>query len=482
MTISSNSLSSSRTTVLDLNQNVKKNTHRPRLIDSISGIISTIASCFKKQNSSSGESEKSKFYISLNDHGKDDLLDVNYLLRMNISNLQEEISLYDRKIFSGGNKKNLFPIRQTHKHLKSRIEDSLKIEDIHKQNAVFEDIMKSQCKVISDSIKKLDNIKSSKVKTFEKNKINSKEFIENITNKINKSQQRLDKTSLTDKLNSKVKSAPETHQKATMVINEKTATEIKSEQEKTTQHVHKNRFEFNEEFEWCYDSNDLQYLVQKKLTNLPNDFPVITPCLLEDNLDNQSIIDYIDFAGKLNQWNNDFHPNNGNLKTDSNESENEKIITELKNRLKLQQELTEKLQNDKDALQDKINENKEGLKLLKKIVTDDTKIIKSPHIQEKIISKSNESIDNLNNSTEAKENLSEIISSENSEPQKTDSDVKLKKSKRKLTDFNHSEKTMRLHKGIPTIDVNHIQRSFKQPEVKETKTSMLRKENKHAEK
>ncbi|HHR6131631.1 TPA: hypothetical protein ACS72K_003265 [Providencia alcalifaciens] len=449
MTISSNSLPSSRPTVLDSNQNVKKNTHRSRLIDSISSIINTIASCFKKKNSSPVESEKSKFYISLNDHGKDDLLDANYLLRMNISKLQEEISLYDREIFSEGNKKNLFPIFQTHAYLKSRIKNSLEIKDIHKQNIEFEDIMKVQCQVISDSIKKLNDIKSTEAKVFGKKPINTKEFIQNITNKINESQDKLGTISLKDELNSKVKSVPDSHQN--------------------------DEFEFDEGFEWDYELNELQYLAPKKLTNLPNDFPVITPYLLEGNLDNQSIINSIDFIETLNQWDNDLHPNNGNLKTNSNESENNKIITQLKDKLKLQQELTERLQNDKDDLQDKINENKEGLNLLKKIIIADTKIIKSAQMQEKIISKGNESIDDLNDSNETKENLSEIMSSEKPESQKTDSDIKLNKSKRKLTSFNHSEKTKRLHKGVPTSDISHIQRSSNRPEIKETRTSELRK-------
>lgn len=447
MTISSNSLSPSRTTVLDPNQDVKKNTHRSRLIDSISSIISTIASYFK--NNSSVESEQSKFYISLNDHGKDDLLDVNYRLRMNISNLLEEISLYDREIFSEGNKKNLFPILQTHAHLKSRIEDSLKIDDIHKQNLVFEDIMKSQCQVIIDSIKKLNDIKSTEAKIFGKNPINAKYFTENITNGINKSQQRLDKTSLTDELNSKIKSIPDNHQN--------------------------DGFEFDEKLEWNYELNELPFVVQRNLTSTLNNSPMTTPFLIEGNLDIQSIINHIEFTETLSQWDNDFHPNNGDLKINSNESENKKIITELKNRLKLQQELTERLQNDKDDLQDKINENKEELKLLKKIITADTKIIKSTHMQEKIISKSNESIDDLNNSTEEKENLSEVMSSEKFESQKTGSDIKLNKSKRKLTSFYHSENVERLHRGIPTTNAHRIPHSSNRPEIKETRTSELRK-------
>lgn len=451
MTISSNSLSPSRTTVLDSNQDVKKNTHRSRLIDSISSIISTIASYFK--NNSSVESEQSKFYISLNDHGKDDLLDINYRLRMNISNLLEEISLYDREIFSEGNKKNLFPILQTHAHLKSRIEDSLKIDDIHKQNVVFEDIMKSQCQVISDSIKKLNDIKSTEAKIFGKNPINAKYFIENITNGINKSQQRLDKTSLTDELNSKIKSIPDNHQN--------------------------DGFEFDEKLEWNYE---LPFVVQRNLTSTLNNFPMTTPFLIEGNLDIQSIINHIEFTETLSQWDNDFHPNNGDLKINSNESENKKIITELKNRLKLQQELTERLQNDKDDLQDKINENKEKLKLLKKIIIADSKIIKFAPAQEKNGSKSNVSIDNL---TEVKENSSETMPSEKSESSKIDSKVKLKNKHRKKnlrTHFNYSENVERLHRGVPTTNTHRIPHSFNRPEIKETRTSELRKAIIQAEK
>lgn len=449
MMVSNNSRHSSYTTVLDSNQNAKKNTHRSRLIDSISNIISTIASYFKRQNNSSVESEKSKFYISLNGYEKDGLLDANDLLRMNISNLQEEISLYDREIFSEGKKKNLFPILQTHAHLKSRIKNSLEIKDIHKQNIEFEDIMKVQCQVISDSIKKLNDIKSTEAKVFGKKPINAKEFIQNITNKINESQEKLGATCVTDKANSKVKSIPDSHQN--------------------------DEFEFNERFEWNYELNELPFVVQRNLTSIPSTLSMTTPFLIEGNLDTQSIINHIEFTETLNQWDNDFHPNNSNLKTNSNESENKKIITELKNRLKLQQELTERLQNDKDDLQDKINKNKEGLNLLKKIITADTKIIKSTHMQEKIISKSNESIDDLNDSTEAKENLSEVMSSEKFDSQKTNSDIKRNKSKRKLTSFNHSEKTRRLHKGVPTIDISRIPHSSNRPEIKETRTSELRK-------
>ncbi|HEQ1859480.1 TPA: hypothetical protein VEO38_003050 [Providencia alcalifaciens] len=430
MAISSNSLPSSRTTVLDSTQDVKKNTHRSRLIDSISRIISTITSCFKKQNSSSAGFEKSKFYISLSDHGKDDLLEANYLLRMNISNLQEEISLYDKEIYSEGNKKNLFPIPQKHDHLKSRIKNSLAIKDIHKQNVEFEDIMKVQCQVISDSINKLNAIKSTEAKIFGRKPINTSEFIQYTKNNISKSQQRLGKTSLTDELNSKVKSVPDSHQN--------------------------DEFEFDEVLEWNYELNELPLMVQRNLTSTPNTLSMTTPFLIEGNLDNQSIINHIEFAEIVNKWDKDFYPSNDNCKTHRDESENEKIITELKNRLKLQQELTEKLQNDKDALQDKLNEDKEGLKLLKKIITADTKIIKSAQMQEKIISKSHESIDDL---TEIKENRSEIMSSEKSEPKKIDSSVNLKKSKRKCTVFNHSENVERLHRGIPTVNISRIQRS-----------------------
>lgn len=362
MTISKGSLCLNRTNSLEIDKDVKKNSNNKSIINSIKNLTSSIHHFFKTDNTPIAGKGNSTFFIPLHDENQGNLLDINFLQRANISALQKKISLLDEKIASISKEKRLFLIPQTHQYLKSKITESLEIDNINRQNTAFDEIIETQTALIEILIKKLDSLQSSEIKTL-KNNYNSndgKVSFNKIISNISKSQESLKKKSATgtrEPLDFKKETTIEVAQLKSQ-LDELSAKYLQTESEKN-----------------------------KIIDNLKTDNTAL-------KIEKKIMRDHYLIA-------NNKTPLCKEIISDKNTTLVDKdiLIEDLNSRNKEQRELIERLQKKIDDLRDAINEKNTGLKILKKISNANTEILKNSTgaIKSPITStqQSNRSIDEL---------------------------------------------------------------------------------------